>query len=475
MYTLNDIQYANFAKQKKNNTKRNLLIGAGVLGSAALLAGGLALTRGKGGSVIKSVGNTSDDISKTVVKNTSNKVDNVVKTVDNKTTYVEVPKQTQTIKTLNNITDDIKPPTVNISSLTKEIEIEGHTRKLSNGRTVRVKGYRKKGLSKKEVENIRKNKKVKSKIEDVFQQTIGKTYDDELNILKSDIGKQLINGTPEQKELFKKRYITAFESKFDDLIDESIDLYNDNRSGKEFLIKQARELEDKLKKLNDNTLLEFSDESFYQNKKVFEKHNAKIKRHLNQVYKNLQTISDDIQPSTYSKKVLNGTYKKELDGKDINELLEWENFIKTNKEFNEASNFSQIGDSKHYINSLLSSMSKGNTRIIKDIDGKLQAAVTLSKDYTDNQGKSYVRIHYLATAPHNVLPNHPDKVKGSGSAIIAKLIEESIEKGYGGRLMIDGMSGSSLKFYERIGFKGNTLDEKAAQEFLKKLKSGAIE
>lgn len=77
---------------------------------------------------------------------------------------------------------------------------------------------------------------------------------------------------------------------------------------------------------------------------------------------------------------------------------------------------------------------------IYDKNGNLQSLA----EYKEKRGVIYV--DYLMTAPWNILPQHQNKVKGAGRAVISGLAKRGKE------IQLSALS-SAKPFYEKIGFK----------------------
>ncbi|MBD2076219.1 hypothetical protein H6F86_20530 [Phormidium sp. FACHB-592] len=82
---------------------------------------------------------------------------------------------------------------------------------------------------------------------------------------------------------------------------------------------------------------------------------------------------------------------------------------------------------------------------IKDKKGNLQAAAIVK------EGKDHLEIEYLATAPWNIAGKDKKAVRGAGTAAMASVIAESVNKGHGGKIRLDALPGA-IPFYEKIGF-----------------------
>jgi hypothetical protein len=128
---------------------------------------------------------------------------------------------------------------------------------------------------------------------------------------------------------------------------------------------------------------------------------------------------------------------------------------------------SKESDSYKYASAVIN-LSKRNPdsfRGIRDNQGKLQAGAIVHADYKNKN----LFVQYLASAPHNMIRNHPDKASGSGVEIIANLIKESKQLGFKGKLVLGGQSGTGYEFYKKCGFEGDNLPPDKADEFLEKL------
>ena len=62
----------------------------------------------------------------------------------------------------------------------------------------------------------------------------------------------------------------------------------------------------------------------------------------------------------------------------------------------------------------------------------------------------HVEVKFVATAPWNLMNQHPNKTKGAGAAMMEVAIRESMARGHGGRVRLDGLS-NAAPFYKHIG------------------------
>lgn len=77
--------------------------------------------------------------------------------------------------------------------------------------------------------------------------------------------------------------------------------------------------------------------------------------------------------------------------------------------------------------------------------------------------QDHLYLDYIATAPWNILKNTPRSVRNAATALIVELVQESMSKGYFGRIIADAVSGSA-SFYETIGFVRTGFGSNAAPE-----------
>lgn len=87
-----------------------------------------------------------------------------------------------------------------------------------------------------------------------------------------------------------------------------------------------------------------------------------------------------------------------------------------------------------------------NFRGVRDTNGSLQAGAIV----TDMEDHLYV--DYLATAPWNITGDEPTKsVSRAATRLMAQIVRETIDKGYGGRIIVDAVGGTA-EFYRTMGF-----------------------
>ncbi len=63
----------------------------------------------------------------------------------------------------------------------------------------------------------------------------------------------------------------------------------------------------------------------------------------------------------------------------------------------------------------------------------------------------YIYVDLRASAPWNITGNSPLSVRRAATMLMAQIVRESINKGYGGRVVVDAV-GSTADFYRRMGF-----------------------
>lgn len=151
--------------------------------------------------------------------------------------------------------------------------------------------------------------------------------------------------------------------------------------------------------------------------------------------------------------------------REIQELREWDKEFDL-PQFKNTGVFSKERDSLSYAGAIIQQAPSKpeNFRGVRDSKGRLQAGALITEK------PDHLLVNYLATAPHNLVSDHPDRVKGSGLMMIASLIEESIATGKRGKLVLDGISGTGSRFYELVGFDKGTLSSESAQKLLKQIK-----
>lgn len=84
-------------------------------------------------------------------------------------------------------------------------------------------------------------------------------------------------------------------------------------------------------------------------------------------------------------------------------------------------------------------------RGVRDRAGNLQAGAIVT-----NLGE-YLYVDFLASAPWNITGNSPLSVRRAATMLMAFIVRESINKGLGGRVVVDAV-GSTADFYRRMGF-----------------------
>lgn len=86
-----------------------------------------------------------------------------------------------------------------------------------------------------------------------------------------------------------------------------------------------------------------------------------------------------------------------------------------------------------------------NFRGVRDTSGSLQAGAIVT-DMDD-----YLYVDYMATAPWNITRDSPRAVRKAATMLMAQIVRESIEQGYGGQIMVDAVGGTA-DFYRTMGF-----------------------
>lgn len=84
-------------------------------------------------------------------------------------------------------------------------------------------------------------------------------------------------------------------------------------------------------------------------------------------------------------------------------------------------------------------------RGVRDRSGNLQAGAIVT-----DMGE-YLYVDFLASAPWNITGDEPRAVRRAATMLMAFIVRESINKGYGGRVVVDAV-GSTADFYRRMGF-----------------------
>jgi hypothetical protein len=109
---------------------------------------------------------------------------------------------------------------------------------------------------------------------------------------------------------------------------------------------------------------------------------------------------------------------------------------------------------------------------LKDESGKTQGFFTTGND----KSKESMYIEFLGTNPSNIITN----TKGVGKQIIYHAIQESVKRGFKGKIKLESLE-SAVPFYESVGFKKRIekgakygyeleyfhLSEKSAKAFVK--------
>lgn len=81
----------------------------------------------------------------------------------------------------------------------------------------------------------------------------------------------------------------------------------------------------------------------------------------------------------------------------------------------------------------------------RDRAGNLQAAAIV----TDMD--EYLYVDFIVTAPWNITGDSLRLVRRAATMLMAQIVRESIDKGKGGRIVVDAISGTA-DFYRRMGF-----------------------
>jgi hypothetical protein len=84
-------------------------------------------------------------------------------------------------------------------------------------------------------------------------------------------------------------------------------------------------------------------------------------------------------------------------------------------------------------------------RGMRDRAGNLQAGAIVT-----DLGE-YLYVDFLASAPWNIIGDSLLSVRRAATILMAQIVRESIEKGYGGRVVVDAVGGTA-DFYRRMGF-----------------------
>lgn len=180
--------------------------------------------------------------------------------------------------------------------------------------------------------------------------------------------------------------------------------------------------------------------------------------------KSSRTLQDRV--SSYKENFSNHQVVNQAGQQELNDIkTKWQPVLETDQ-FQKAYNGTKESDSVSYAGAVsYHAFANPNLfRGLRDNQGRLQAgAIVTEKD-------SYLLVNYLASAPHNLVQDHPDSAKGSGLLMIASLVEESVAKGKEGRLVLDGQSGTAMDFYRMIGFRNGVLEPDVAQDLLKTVK-----
>lgn len=87
----------------------------------------------------------------------------------------------------------------------------------------------------------------------------------------------------------------------------------------------------------------------------------------------------------------------------------------------------------------------GETVAIRDKSGKLLAAASIS-----DRGDA-IEVDFLASTPRNLTGGASEKVRGAGTAAMAKIIQHSVSKGHGGKVTLMSLD-DAFGFYKKLGF-----------------------
>ncbi len=304
-----------------------------------------------------------------------------------------------------------------------------------NDPTVKGGGYFRKGEAKKDPESA--SKKKNTNILKKLNETIKK-----------------INNTEEMPE---GKEGSAFRKKYNDLLLDAIYDLDDSH------IKDVRQL----KSIIDEPVSLKDYSGFSASKIVQEEFDVKFGR----LFQAENDRKKRLLSSNYSSRLLKSTYIKGATEEDSNSLSEWEQTLRTDKTFSNfvdgSSSMTKESDSFKYANAVINVSRKNPNafRGLRDEQGKLQAGAIVYEDYN----RRNLFVQYLASAPHNMIKNHPDKAAGAGVEMIAKLVQESKELGFEGKLVLGGQSGTGYEFYKKCGFEGDVLPPEKAEQFLQKL------
>jgi hypothetical protein len=85
-----------------------------------------------------------------------------------------------------------------------------------------------------------------------------------------------------------------------------------------------------------------------------------------------------------------------------------------------------------------------NFRGVRDTNGSLQAGAIVT-DMDD-----YLYVDYMATAPWNITRDSPRAVRRAATMLMAQIVRESIDQGYGGQIIVDAVG--TADFYRTMGF-----------------------
>jgi hypothetical protein len=124
-----------------------------------------------------------------------------------------------------------------------------------------------------------------------------------------------------------------------------------------------------------------------------------------------------------------------------------------------------------YSNHTLDPTYKFITVCEKSNDSVIQAMVCVAD--AQWQGKPCLEVRALVSAPWN-LPEHPaiadqvNRVKGAGTAAIAFCVEESLKRGFEGRIYLQAQP-TAIDFYKKLGFQEQAPDAAAECQRMAKM------
>lgn len=87
----------------------------------------------------------------------------------------------------------------------------------------------------------------------------------------------------------------------------------------------------------------------------------------------------------------------------------------------------------------------------EDFRGVRDLALNLQAGAIVTDLGEYLYVDFLASAPWNITGEEPRAVSRAATMLMTWIVRESINKGYGGRILVDAVS-STADFYRRMGF-----------------------